>query len=70
MYADDTIAECRREKSPVKLINAEPAVPHLEGAVFDVGKKDIFVDERNRLNIQVMDKRGDSRRILINPYAK
>ena len=70
MYADDTIAECRREKSPVKLINAEPAVPHLEGAVFDIGKKDIFVDERNRLNIQVMDKRGDSRRILINPYAK
>lgn len=54
----------------MKLINAEPAVPHLEGAVFDIGKKDIFVDERNRLNIQVMDKRGDSRRILINPYAK
>jgi hypothetical protein len=42
MYADDGIAECRHGEAPVKLVNAHPSVPHLEGAAFDVGGKDSF----------------------------
>ena len=32
MYADDMIAECRRGQAPVKLVNADPTIPRLEGA--------------------------------------
>lgn len=67
LFADDTVAECRHGKSPVKLINAEPAIPHLEGAAFDISKKESFTDERNRLKIKIVEKRGDSYKILISP---
>jgi len=70
MYADDTVAECRHGKSPVKLINADPKIPHLEGAAFDIGKKEIFIDEKNRLKIQLIEKRGNAYKILISPYLK
>lgn len=70
MYADDKVAECRQGKSPVKLINADPSVPRLEGAAFDIGKKESFIDEKNRLKIQIMEKIGNSYKILIGPYEK
>jgi M6 family metalloprotease-like protein len=65
LYADDGIAECRQGKAPVKLMNANPSVPHLEGAAFDVGKKDSFEDARNRIRIQVMGKSGSAYRVLV-----
>ena len=67
MYADDTIAECRHGKAPVKLVNADPSVPHLEGAAFDIGKKDSFQDEKNGIRIQLKEKRGASYNILVGP---
>jgi M6 family metalloprotease-like protein len=70
MYADDMIPECRHEKAPVKLMNANPGTPHLDGAAFDVGKKDIFVDEKNGLKIQLAAKIGNSYKIVINPDRK
>jgi M6 family metalloprotease-like protein len=66
MYADDAVSECRHGQSPVRLMNADPAVPHLEGAAYDIGKKDTFLDEKNRIRIQLLEKRGDSYRILIS----
>lgn len=70
MYGDDSIAECRHGKSPVKMINADPSVPRLEGAAFDIGKKDSLIDRENKLKIQVMEKIGNSYRIFIGPYEK
>lgn len=67
MYADDTIAECRHGKAPVKLVNANPSVPHLEGAAFDIGKKDTFHDEKNKIKIQLKEKMEGSYKILISP---
>jgi hypothetical protein len=67
MYADDTIAECRRGKAPVKLVNADPSVPHLKGAAFDVGKKDGFQDEHNKIKIRIKEKIGSAYKILISP---
>jgi hypothetical protein len=67
MYADDTIAECRHGKAPVKLVNADPSVPHLEGAAFDIGEKDSFQDEKNGIRIQLKEKRGASYNILVGP---
>jgi M6 family metalloprotease-like protein len=67
MYADDSVAECRHGKAPVKLINADASIPHLEGAAFDIGKRDSFRDEKNKIAIQLKQKTRDSYRILISP---
>ena len=67
MYADDSIAECRHGKAPVKLIDADSSVPHLEGAAFDIGKKSSFRDEKNRIRIDLQEKIGNSYRILVSP---
>ena len=70
MYADDDIPECRHGKAPVKLMNANPSVPHLEGAAFDVGGNDAFVDKQNRITIQLKEKSRGSYRIVVSPLQK
>ena len=65
MYADDSIPECRHGKAPVKLIDANPSIPHLEGAAFDIGKKDSFHDEKNRIRVKLLKKTGNTYKILI-----
>ena len=67
MYADDNVAECRHGKAPVRLVNADPSVPHLEGAAFDIGKRDSFHDVQNGVRIQLKGKAGASYRILVSP---
>jgi M6 family metalloprotease-like protein len=67
MLADDRVRECRKGRSPVKLINADPSMEHLEGAVFDVGKKSEFIDREHGLKIRIMSREGDSYRIEIGP---
>lgn len=69
MFADDRIAECRKGEAPVKLMNADPQKPNLEGAAFDVGKKAVFVDKRNKIEIKVLEKIGPSYKLAIGPYA-
>lgn len=66
MYADDNIPECRHGNAPVKLMNANPDIPDLEGAAFDIGKKDSFVDSENGLTIQLVEKIGDSYKISVD----
>jgi len=65
MYADDRIAECRRGESPVRLVNANPEVQHLGGAAFDLGKKSVFEDPKNRVRIELREKTGAAYRIRI-----
>ncbi len=67
LYADDRIAECRYGKAPVKLMDADSSVPHLEGAAFDIGKRTSFQDEMNRIRIDLKEKIGNSYRILVSP---
>lgn len=67
IYADDNIAECRHGKAPVKLMNANPSMPHLEGAAFDIGGKDSFVDKKNKIRIQLEGKVKSSYKILVSP---
>jgi M6 family metalloprotease-like protein len=66
MYADDTIPECRHGNAPVKLMNADPSVPNLEGATFDIGEKDTFQDNKNRFKIQIKEKKAGSYKIHIS----
>jgi M6 family metalloprotease-like protein len=66
MYADDNIAECRHNQSPVKLVNANPSIPNLDGAAFDIGKKVLFEDARNKLRIQIIDKIDNAYKLRIS----
>lgn len=68
MYADDRIAECRQGWAPVRLMNADPSVPHLEGAAFDTEMKGMFRDQWNGISIQLEEKTGSSYRILISRH--
>jgi M6 family metalloprotease-like protein len=65
MYADDRIAECRHGESPVKLVNANPELPHLQGAAFDAGKKSVFEDRKNRIRIEIKEKAGTDYRVQV-----
>ena len=67
MYADDRIAECRHGKAPVKLMDADSSVPHLECAAFEIGKRTSFLDKKNGVRIELKEKIGNSYRILVSP---
>ena len=65
MYADDSIAESRHGNAPVRLINANPSVAHLESAAFDIDKNASFFDEQNGVQIQLIKKIGKSYDIFV-----
>jgi M6 family metalloprotease-like protein len=65
MYADDSISECRHGRGPVKLVNADPAIPKLQGAAFDIGKNEEFVDERNGVRIHLKKRIGSMYQVLV-----
>jgi len=66
LYADDEIAECRHGRAPVKLVNAQPSVPRLEGAAFDAGERNSFRDEANQVTIRIEEKIGDAYRVRVS----
>jgi hypothetical protein len=70
MYADDSIAECRHGRGPVHLVNADPNVPYLQGAAFDFGKNESFVDADNRVRIKLVKRDGNSYELLVEHYEK
>lgn len=70
MRADDSIAECRRGRAPVKLVDADPSVPHLEGAAFDLGKRDRFTDTASGIAIDLLEKVGQSYRIRVSAQPR
>lgn len=67
MYADDDIPECRHGKAPVKLMDANPSVPNLKGAAYDVGGNDTFEDRKHKVGIQLKEKIQGSYKLAISP---
>lgn len=65
MYADDKIAESRHGQSQVRLVNADPTVPRLESAAFDINKNAHFVDDKNGVQIKLLKKDGKSYDVLV-----
>jgi hypothetical protein len=72
LYADDAVAECLHGQAPVKIVDADPSVPQLEGAAFDIGegKRDAFTDEEHNIAIKLLEKTGYSYEILITTAQK
>jgi hypothetical protein len=58
VYADDAMAEPQLGRSPVRLIDANPSVPFLDGAAFDIGERAIFKDPPNMIEIELIKKVG------------
>ncbi len=70
-YADDGYkGECRLGQGPVQLMDANPNVSQLEGAAFDIGKKDKFIDTQNNLAIMLLGKVDLSYEIKITTADK
>lgn len=58
MYVDDRVMECRFGKTPVKLMDANSSIPHLEGAAYDLPGKEHFRDEKNNIEIRLIEQIG------------
>jgi len=70
MRADDNVSECRHGLAPVKLVDADPSLPHLEGAAFDLGKRDRFTDIASGITIELLEKVGQSYRIRVSAKTR
>jgi len=65
MYGDDEVAEPGFGRAPVRLMNADPTVPFLDGAAFEIGKIASFSDSKNGVDIELVRKKGKSYLIRI-----
>ena len=65
MYGDDTVAECRHGRAPIKLMDADPSVSYLQGAAFDLLDKAFFVDKDNGIEIKLLEKTGNAYKIRV-----
>jgi M6 family metalloprotease-like protein len=70
LYADDSIYECHNGKAPVKIMDANPSVPYMNDATFDIGKKDRYIDAKNNIAIILQKKDGLSYQIQITTADK
>lgn len=69
LHADDSVYECRQGKTPVKITDANPRVPCLNDATFDVEddveEKDRYIDTKNNIAIVLQKKDGPSYHIKV-----
>ena len=70
MYADDSVYECRNGEAPVKIMDANPDVPYMNDATYDIGKKDQYVDTKNNVAIILLEKDDLSYQIQITTADK
>jgi immune inhibitor A len=66
LFADDAVAECRHGQAPVKLVDARPSLPRLEGAAFDAAGKNVFRDAANRVTVRIEEQFGDAFRVHVS----
>jgi M6 family metalloprotease-like protein len=65
LYGDDQVHESLDGQAPVKIIDANPSVPYLNDAAFDIGAQEYYIDTDNNLAIVLLSKDGLSYEILI-----
>ena len=70
LYADDRVDEGRHGKAPVKIMDANPQVPYLNDAAYDIGKNTVFTDNLNGVAIVLLKKDGLVYEILITTPDK
>jgi len=65
LLCDDEVLESRHGKAPARIVDANPSVPYMNDATFDIGKKDTFIDEENNLAVILEKKDGLTYRIKV-----
>jgi len=65
MNADDTVAECRHGKTPVRLVDANPDTKHFLGAAFALPGVSTYEDSENKIEIKLLEKVDKSYRLSI-----
>ncbi len=66
LYGDDSVHESLDGQAPLKIINANPSVPYLNDAAFDIGEQEYYIDTDNNVAIVLLSKADDlSYEILI-----
>ncbi len=65
-YCDDTIAECRHGRSPIKLVNANPGISHLKGAPFTLEGKSTYENAKHGISIKLLDQKGEIYKISVS----
>lgn len=58
LYADDRVDEGRHGKAPVRIMDANPQVPIMNDAAYDIGKNSVFIDRTNGVAVVLMKKDG------------
>jgi M6 family metalloprotease-like protein len=66
LKADDSVAERRHGKSPVRLADADPSVPNLAGAAFGAQGKNHYLDEASGVRVEILEKAGNSFKVRID----
>jgi hypothetical protein len=69
LYVNNEVEECLGD-SPVQVADANPDVPQLLDAAFDIGKNDIFTDSENGLAIILLQELDFSYEIHITTSEK
>ncbi|MCM2267710.1 MAG: hypothetical protein NDI60_08080 [Elusimicrobiales bacterium] len=69
LYGDDGVRECGNGLAPVRLVDANPATPHLNGAAFSPEGQSEFIDADRGLRIELREFLNGSYRIKIGPYS-
>jgi M6 family metalloprotease-like protein len=65
-YGDDSVHESLDSQAPLKIIDANPSVPYLNDAAFDIDGKAYYIDTDNNVAIVLLSKGDDlSYEILI-----
>ncbi len=66
LRADDSVAECRHGRSPVKLVDADPSRPRLTGAAFTPGGRNEYVDRQSGVRVRVVETVGPVARVVVD----
>ena len=69
-FCDDEIEECRRGRSPVKIVNADPSVPQLKGAPFTLEGRNSYEDEKHHISVRIIGRKDDDYKILVSNDAE
>ncbi|MBI4775189.1 MAG: hypothetical protein HY788_13620 [Deltaproteobacteria bacterium] len=65
-YCDDKVSECRHGRSPIKVIDADPAVPELKGAPFTIKGKSTFEDEARKVTVKIISQEGSGLKVYVS----
>jgi M6 family metalloprotease-like protein len=58
LYADDRVNEARHGNAPVRIMDANPGVPYMNDAAYDIGRNSVFIDSTNGVAVVLLRKDG------------